>query len=820
VARGEVLGEAEIWESRRVRAFSLAERRMLQTLCQHAAGVIENARLFAETLQHADEVTTASEILHLLNATANVVESFPLISSAIKSITGCERVSMAMLDSTHAKVTLVALDRARAELPRGVQFPVALTAAATDVLAGHIHLTPDLEAELGYPAERQLYEAGFRSRLNLPLRVGTQIIGSLNLVWREVSGYMQANLPLLTQLVDAIALAVEKTRLLDETRRRDAILEALAYASGALLLPGDPNEVMPTLLAQLGQAAGVSRASIFYNRQLDDGSVWASLRHEWTAPGQTSKADDPEWQNLPYAAGGFDRWQQTLSAGRTLDGLVRDFPASERLPLERQAVLSLAVVPIISEGEWWGWLGFDDCQGERIWSGAEIEALKSVAGALGAYLARQRIETAEREQRALAEALLDAAAVLSSTLDLDEVLDRILADVGHVVPHESANIMLVEEGVARVVRNRDARGRSAENIVRTHRFAVDAVPNLRHMLDTGQPAIIMDTRNYPGWLETPDTQWIRSNVGAPIQIKGQVIGFITLDNNTPGFFTLAHAERLQAFAQQAGLAIENAQLYASIREHAEELEQRVDARTRELAEANVRLQELDRLKDQFISNVSHELRTPLTNIKLHLGLLEKRGAEVLTRYLPTLQRETERLRRLIEDLLDLSRLQTQPENLRRDFHALDDLLSEVLTVHAARADSKSLTLRHEPSPAPVLVPVDRAQMIQVFTNLIGNAVAYTPSEGQVIVSSVVTRVGSTPGVTIRFRNDGPLIPEEDLPHLFRRFYRGRTAHDSGEPGTGLGLAICREIIDRHGGQIEVTSSAAEGTTFDVWLPLS
>jgi signal transduction histidine kinase len=120
----------------------------------------------------------------------------------------------------------------------------------------------------------------------------------------------------------------------------------------------------------------------------------------------------------------------------------------------------------------------------------------------------------------------------------------------------------------------------------------------------------------------------------------------------------------------------------------------------------------------------------------------------------------------------------------------------------------------------VLVPVDRAQMIQVFTNLIGNAVAYTPSEGQVIVSSVVTRVGSTPGVTIRFRNDGPLIPEEDLPHLFRRFYRGRTAHDSGEPGTGLGLAICREIIDRHGGQIEVTSSAAEGTTFDVWLPLS
>ncbi len=400
------------------------------------------------------------------------------------------------------------------------------------------------------------------------------------------------------------------------------------------------------------------------------------------------------------------------------------------------------------------------------------------------------------------------------------MLDRILTDVGRVVPHESANIMLVKEGVARVVRNRDVRGGAPDNQVHAQRFPVENVPNLRHMLETGQPAIVVDTHNHPGWLDTPGTQWIRSNVGAPIHIKGQVIGFITLDNTTPGFFNLAHAERLQAFAQQAGLAIENAQLYASIREHADELEQRVDARTRELAEANVRLQELDRLKDQFISNVSHELRTPLTNIKLHLGLLEKRGAEVLSRYLPTLQRETERLRRLIEDLLDLSRLQTQPETPRRDYHALDDLLSEVLTVHAARAEAKGLTLRHDASPLPIVVPVDRAQMIQVFTNLIGNAVAYTPAGGQAVVSWVEARMGSTPGVTVRFHNDGPTIPEEDLPHLFRRFYRGRTAHDSGEPGTGLGLAICKEIIERHGGQIDVTSNLSDGTTFQVWLPLS
>jgi signal transduction histidine kinase len=303
-------------------------------------------------------------------------------------------------------------------------------------------------------------------------------------------------------------------------------------------------------------------------------------------------------------------------------------------------------------------------------------------------------------------------------------------------------------------------------------------------------------------------------------IKGDVIGFITLDTSQRGFYTPAHAERLQAFAHQAGLAIENARLYASIRHHAEELEQRVGERTRELAAANRRLTELDRLKDQFVSNVSHELRTPLTNIKLHLSLLDKRGAEVLPRYLPTLQRETERLRRLIEDLLDLSRLQSQTGPAQRDPYPLGEMISEVLMVHAARAESKNIALVYEPLPEPLLVPVDRAQMIQVFTNLVGNAVSYTAAGGRAVVTAEREQLDNTPGVSVRFVNNGPLIPPEDVPNLFQRFYRGSTAHDSGEPGTGLGLAICREIIERHGGQIEVISNAAQGTIFSVWLPLN
>jgi signal transduction histidine kinase len=389
-----------------------------------------------------------------------------------------------------------------------------------------------------------------------------------------------------------------------------------------------------------------------------------------------------------------------------------------------------------------------------------------------------------------------------------------------VVPHEAANIMLIDAGEARVVRNRDVLRRFPDAYMLAVRYVVAEVPNLKYMLETREPAIITDVESFPGWFVRPETGWIRSTVGAPILIKGEVIGFITLDTSQAGFYEPAHADRLQAFAHQAGLAIENARLYASIRHHAEELEQRVGDRTRELATANRQLTELDRLKDQFVSTVSHELRTPLTNIKLHLSLLEKRGAEVLPRYLPTLQRETERLRRLIEDLLDLSRLQSQIGPAQRDVYPLGEMINEVLVVHAARAESKNITLLYEPLAEPLVVPVDRAQMIQVFTNLVGNAVSYTPPGGRAVVTAEREQLASTAGVRVKFVNNGPVIPAEDVPHLFRRFYRGRTAHDSGEPGTGLGLAICQEIIERHGGQIEVISNAAEGTIFSVWLPLN
>src|SRR5574341_878204 len=184
---------------------------------------------------------------------------------------------------------------------------------------------------------------------------------------------------------------------------------------------------------------------------------------------------------------------------------------------------------------------------------------------------RKRMETIERDQRSLAEALRDTSAALTSTLDFDEVVERIMVNVGQVVPHETATLFLIETGAAHAARSRDNTGGGLDRSMAGLRVEIAQAPDLQHMIATGQPFIIPDTRTFAGWIDFPETRWVRSHVSAPIQIKGDVIGFLNLDSTTPGFFTTAAALRLHAFADQAAIAIANARLLEETRQRAREL---------------------------------------------------------------------------------------------------------------------------------------------------------------------------------------------------------------------------------------------------------
>lgn len=183
--------------------------------------------------------------------------------------------------------------------------------------------------------------------------------------------------------------------------------------------------------------------------------------------------------------------------------------------------------------------------------------------------AKKQIEAAEFDHRLFTEALHDSANIISSTLELKEVIRLMLETVGRVVPHESANLMMVEGNQARL---EYMQGYSPEiqAYFSEYRYPLD-LPNLHTMLVTGKPYLVADSTKDPQWRAMEGMEWLKSYVGAPIRRQGQVIGFINLDSSIPGFFTSLHMERLQAFADQAAIAIENAQIYNALSDFATEM---------------------------------------------------------------------------------------------------------------------------------------------------------------------------------------------------------------------------------------------------------
>src|SRR5690606_27448508 len=210
------------------------------------------------------------------------------------------------------------------------------------------------------------------------------------------------------------------------------------------------------------------------------------------------------------------------------------------------------------------------------------------------------------------------------------------------------------------------------------------------------------------------------------------------------------------------------------------------------------LKELDRLKDEFVSKVSHELRTPLANIRLYLDLLQRGRPERREDYAEVMYRETERLERLIKDLLDLSRVQSEQraeKARRREPVNIEETIEVVIKDNRAWADSKHQTLEHQAERVPLpWIMGDPDQVVRALTNLIANALNYTPEHGEVFVRTRVEEPEHGPAewVIIEVSDTGIGIPAEELPKIYERFYRGTNVNPA-TPGTGLGLAIIKEI---------------------------
>jgi signal transduction histidine kinase len=238
--------------------------------------------------------------------------------------------------------------------------------------------------------------------------------------------------------------------------------------------------------------------------------------------------------------------------------------------------------------------------------------------------------------------------------------------------------------------------------------------------------------------------------------------------------------------------------------------------------------QLDRLRTNFVSDVSHELRTPLTAIKGFIETLQDGAADdpaVRDRFLNTIAVETERLTRLTNDLL----LLTRADAGRLDLHlAPTDLVACVQRAVAqmeGRACEKQIAVTIELPDAPVSIQADADRIHQVLVNLLDNAIKFTPEGGRIVVRVSLTGIGSGdaslfPCLLVSIRDTGPGIPADELPHIFERFYRGdRSRARTGADGAGLGLSIAKAIVEAHGGQIWVSSEPEKGAAFHFTLSL-
>ena len=228
-----------------------------------------------------------------------------------------------------------------------------------------------------------------------------------------------------------------------------------------------------------------------------------------------------------------------------------------------------------------------------------------------------------------------------------------------------------------------------------------------------------------------------------------------------------------------------------------------------------RLENLFDTQRRFIADVGHELRTPLTVIKGNVDLMRRMGYSD-DESLEGIENEVDRLTRLVGDLLLLAQAESGKLPLDRRLVELDTLVLEAM--QQMRVLARDRLNLHLGDIDQVLVCGDRDRLKQVLVNLIGNAIKYTPKEGEVVVG--LGKVNNQAQLTVR--DTGPGIPEEDLPYIFERFYRGeksRTRSRDGK-GFGLGLSIAYWIVRNHDGRIEVNSKLEQGTTFCVWLPLA
>ncbi len=427
--------------------------------------------------------------------------------------------------------------------------------------------------------------------------------------------------------------------------------------------------------------------------------------------------------------------------------------------------------------------------------GQDAELVEAINEMLTVVTQRLKAEETRTDEQIFTFYTLNyAGKIISSTLQIKELLNitmETLIDIGKV---RGGSIGLL-----------DKQGRLKSKVK-------ENIPEIDSNIIKG---VLMESEPYAGEIKG------KSLICLPLMGKEKPVGVVCLyDRVDNQEFSQEDINIISTLSTQVGVSIENAQLYEELALWNKQLERKVAERTKELKEANEELKKLDKAKSDFLSMVAHELRTPLTSIKAFTEmLLRKPDREVSDRikYLGIMHGECNRLTRLINNVLDLSKIEAGKMEWNIQPISIAEVVNTSLATTHKIVEDKGLTVEAQMEDALPPVLADQDRLIQVMTNLIGNAVKFTEQGGRIEVRAKKNLRQEC--IQVSVSDTGIGIRKKDLDKVFQRFKQVGSCMTNRPEGTGLGLSISREIVDYHKGKIWVESKLKKGTTFHFTLPI-
>lgn len=638
------------------------------------------------------------------------------------------------------------------------------------------------------------------------------------------------------QLLVAVRNITERKHAEEEIRRRNTELAILNQIGQALSQLVEPAEMLELIFNMIGQA--VDNRNLFI-------ALYDEATQQITFPIYTINGQRHEATSRAFGDGLTEhvlRTKTPLLIPANLDAITEELGISV---IGTKSRCFLAAPMLIGDNAI-GVIAIQDYENENVYKDNHVELLMTIASQAAGALENARLyqhaqqEIAERERaeevlqrRATQLAILSLVGEqIVSELDLDDVLARAVNLIHDNFGYHHVAIFITDHEQDKTVMKTMAG--SFVNLFPSGHSLRLGQGMVGWVAQEGRRLLANDVHTEPRYVSlSSEIIPTRSELSVPIRVGQEIVG--VLDAQSPQLDAFDHNDVmvLETLAGQIAAAIENARLYGSVQQelaerkraeqalqkYREHLEELVEQRTAELRSTNEQLIVLSKIKDEFVSNVSHELRTPIASLKLYAYLMDRRPEKRET-YIASLKRETNRLEKLIEGVLMLSRLDQHRVNVNPEPFNLNDLAQEYVIDRTPLAESNQLTLTLDAMPDLPPVKADQQLLGEVLSILLTNAFNYTPAGGKVIISTSTASDSGKQWLGFSVIDSGPGIPPGEHKHMFERFYRGKVARDSGTPGTGLGLAIAREIVELHEGRIEVYSEGepGHGAKFSVWLP--